>query len=216
MKRKLIIVMLLSITCILATLFIPSAQATTITSATFNRDIYQQGETGYITVTVYNDREEKIQVTELTATIDYYYSDENIYIQTFYSDEDLPLEIERGETNSLHLPFSLPTNIAPGYTEIYVRAKTELWHNQSEIWYSSENPTSRPVLYTESPYKQWFESQDAANDLLQNELQELQAINTTTTSLMYLFAVTTIAFVAVMILLIMLKGRPRAIPQPAA
>jgi len=216
MKRKLIIVMLLAITCILATLFIPSAQATTITSATFNRDVYQQGETGYITVTVYNDREEKIQVTELTATIDYYYSDENMYIQTFYSDEDLPLEIERGETNSLHLPFSLPTNIAPGYTEIYVRAKTELWHNQSEIWYSSEYPTSRPVIYIESPYKGWFESQDAANDLLQNEIQEIQAINTTTTSLMYLFAFTTIAFVAVMILLIRLKGRPRVIPRPAA
>ena len=130
--KKQIIVMLLLISCTLVTLFISSAQATTITSATFNRDVYQQGETGYITVMVYNDREEKIQVTELTATIDYYYSDDNMYIQTFYSDEDLPLEIERGETSSLHLPFSLPTNIAPGYTEIYVRAKTELWHNQSE------------------------------------------------------------------------------------
>ena len=212
--KKQIIVMLLALTCTLVTLFIPSAQASTITSATFNRDVYQQGETGYITVTVYNDQEAKIQVTELTATIDYFYSDENIYIQTFYSDEDFPIEIERGETNSFHLPFSLPTNIAPGYTEIYVRAKAEIWHNQSEIWYSSEYPTSRPLLYIESPYKQWFETQDAANNVLQTELQEIQAINATTTGLLYLFGITTIAFAAVMILLIM-KGRPKATPQPA-
>ena len=46
--------------------------ATTITSRTFDKDTYRQGQTGYITVTMYNDEDSKIKVTELTATIDYY------------------------------------------------------------------------------------------------------------------------------------------------
>lgn len=60
------------------------AYATAITSCTFDKDTYHQGQTGYIKVTMYNDGDSKIEVTELTATIDYYYINRNIYLQTFY------------------------------------------------------------------------------------------------------------------------------------
>ena len=70
-------------------------QATTITSCTFDKDAYNQGETGYITVTIYNDKDNKIRVTELTATINYYYADGNVYVQKFYTNATLPAEIQQ-------------------------------------------------------------------------------------------------------------------------
>ena len=70
-------------------------QAATITSCTFDKDAYNQGETGYITVTIYNDKDNKIRVTELTATINYYYADGNVYVQKFYTNATLPAEIQQ-------------------------------------------------------------------------------------------------------------------------
>jgi hypothetical protein len=32
---------------------------------------------------IYNDKDEKIKITELTATIEYYYTDGNVYLQSF-------------------------------------------------------------------------------------------------------------------------------------
>lgn len=198
MYKKRLLTMLLS----LFLMIIPFvAYATTITSCTFDKDTYHQGQTGYITVTMYNDEDSKVKVTELAATIDYYYTGGNVYLQTFYTNATLPVEIQQGQSNTCHIPFSLPTNIASGYTNINVKAKTQLWNNHSETWFTSDHPTYQPTLYIESPYKQ--------------QLEEQQTINNTTTTMVYLFAATTILFASMTVFLAILNRRARVINQPA-
>jgi len=191
------------------------ARAATITICAFDRNVYNQGETGYITVSIYNDKDDKIRVTELTTTVDYYYTGGNVYLQTFYTDETLPIEIQLGQTGAFNIPFSLPTNIAPGYTDVLVKAKTELWNNNSGTWIGSEHPTSRPVLYIESPYKQLFEGEQEANEEFQHQVQELQALNATTTSIIYVLGLMTAIFGVITVILIVLNRKSRALTQPA-
>ena len=195
MYKKRLLIALLSF---LSLMIIPSiAQAATFTSCTFDKDIYHQGQTGYITVMIYNDEDDKIRITELTATIDYYYTDETIYLQKFFTNATLPAEIQQGQTSTFYIPFSLPTNIAPGYTNIEVKAKTELWAAHLERWLASEQPTYQPTLFIESPYKQ--------------ELQEQLTINQNKTTMMYLFGVLALLFAVVTGFLFILNRRARAI-----
>ena len=182
-------------------------QAATITSCSFDKNTYSQGETGYITVTINNDKDEKIKITELTATIDYYYTDGNVYLQSFFTNATLPTEIQQGQSSTFYIPFSLPTNVAPGYTDIYVKAKTELWIIQEEVWFWSDHPTYQSTLYIESPYKQQSEEYE-------QQLEEQQTINKNTTTMMYLFGVTTVAFAVVTVLLFILNRRVRVFTQP--
>lgn len=212
----------------LALLILPCVQAATITVCTFDRDVYNQGETGYITVTIYNDEETKIKVTELTATINYYYSDGNVYIQKFYTNATLPAEIQQGTSSIFNIPFRLPANIASGYTSVSVKAITELWNPMSEIWFASEHPTYQPLLFIESPYKEQLEDQQSVNEHLEDQLdeqqsvneqlegqlEELQAINKNATDMMYLFGMTTIVFAGVAGLLFLLYRRARVFTQP--
>lgn len=213
MNKKQILIMLLPLLYLAMTPFI--TQAASITICAFDRNVYSQGETGYLTVSIHNDEDDKIRVTELTATVDYYYSDGNIYLQTFYTDDALPIEIQPGQTDSFNISFSLPTNIAPGYIDVFVKAKTELWNSRSEAWFGSEHPTSRPVLYVESPYKQLFEVEQEANEDLQFQLQELQALNATTTSIMNVLGLMTAIFAIIAVILIALSRRSRALKQPS-
>jgi hypothetical protein len=168
-------------------------QAATITTCTFDKETYHQGQPGPITVTIYHDKDHKIRVTELTATIEYYYTDGNVYIQSFFTDATLPAEIQQGQSSIFHIPFSLPTNVATGYTDIYVKAKTELWSMEAERWVWSDHPTYQPTLYIESPYKQ------------QSEQRLL---------MMYLFGVATIVLAVVTVFLWMFKRRLSFIKQP--
>lgn len=182
----------------LTLMILPSlVQAASITACVLDRSTYHQGETGYIRVTIYNDKDEKIRVTELTATVDYYYSDGIMYVQKFYSDADLPIEIQPGNSDSLDIPFSLPTNVASGYTDVSVKAETELWISPAQRWFPSEHPSYQVTLYVESPYVQWYEHQLDANDALQGQLDEQLNINENTTNMMYLFGFTTLVFAAV-------------------
>lgn len=215
MTRKTHMIMLLPLLLITVTLLVLPAKAATITVCYFDKDVYNQGQTGYITLSVYNDKDEKIQVTELTATVEYYYNDENLYLQTFYNDVGLPTEVLPGDTESFTIPFSLPTNIAPGYPTVLVRAKTELWNDHAQAWYSSEHPTSRPVLYIESPYKHLFEDQTETNDQLQTQIHDLEAVNTMTTNVVYLLAASAAALAAILVFIIMLNRRARITPRPA-
>jgi|GEM_PF-4032534 len=48
-----------------------------------------------------------------TTTIEYFYTDGIICLQTFYSDETLPIEIPLGQSDDFEIPFTLPNNIAP-------------------------------------------------------------------------------------------------------
>jgi hypothetical protein len=194
MRTKRLLIVLLPF---LSLMIIPFVQAATITVCTFDKDKYNQGETGYITVTIYNDEETKIRVTELTATINYYYTDGNVYTQKFYTNATLPEEIHQGEGNSgnFYIPFSLPTNIASGYTDIHVKAITELWNEQAERWFGSEHPTYEPTLYIESPYKQQSEGQQV---------------------MIYLLGAASMVFAAVTVFLFILSRRARFIKQPIA
>jgi hypothetical protein len=176
---------------------VPSiVQAATITVCTFDKDVYLQGQTGYLAVTVYNDKNEKIKITELTATIEYYYTDGNVYLQSFFTNATLPAEIQRGDSSTFYVPFSLPTNIAPGYTDVYVKARTELWRGEGEEWAWSDHPTYSPTICVESPHKQ--------------QLEEQLATNRNTTNMMYLLGATTIVFVAATVILYILNRGARA------
>jgi hypothetical protein len=207
------------------------AQAAIITECTFDKDWYYPGQTGYLAVTVYNDEENTIRVDRLSATIDYYYTDDNVYRQTFSNYPDPPKEILQGESYAFNLDFSLPTNIAPGYTTLYVKAETEIWLNASG-WRESDHPTYSPTLYIESPYKDQLETQEAANQELETtneeletanqqvtkQLHEQQILNQQTTNMMYILgAVTVVLTVVVAVLLVILrKARSYALSLSAA
>lgn len=157
MREKRLLTALLPL--LLVIVFPSVVQAATITGCTLDKNLYRQGETGYLTATIYNDKDEKIKVTELTATIDYYYTDGNVYLQKFFTDTTLPAEIQQGQSGTFTIPFSLPTNIATGYVNIDVRARTQLWNIHLERWFESDHPTFQPTLYIESPYKQQSQGQ---------------------------------------------------------
>jgi len=183
--------LLMALLCFLALVAIPQvARAATITSCTFDKEKYLQGQTGYITVTVYNDKSDKIRVTELSATIDYYYADGVMYIQKFFTDTTLPDEIPAGQSKTYYIPISLPNNIAPGFTNPIVEAKTDIWVGGTSRWITSDRPTFQPKLYIESPYKQWYENS-------QQQYQEQLKVTESLNNVMNLFMVTTIAFASV-------------------
>ena len=192
MNKKLLIVTLPLLSLLIVSFVV---QGATITTCTFDKDTYHQGETGYISVTIYNDKDNKIRVTELTATINYYYTDGNVYLQKFFTDATLPTEIQQGQSSIFYIPFSLPTNIESGYTSVDVKAKTELWNVQGERWLPSEHPTSQPTLYIESPYKQQSQGQ---------------------LMMIYVLGATTMVFAAVSAFLFVLKRRAGFITPPVA
>jgi len=156
MNKKLALISLLSFLALMITT--QTARAATITSATLDKNTYLAGQTGYISVTVYNDKSEKIRVEELSATINYYYTDGTVYVQKFFTSATLPDEISPGQTETFQIPISLPTNIAAGYTNPTVEAKTDLWRTQDSRWTTSDHPTYPVKLYIESPYKQSSET----------------------------------------------------------
>jgi len=156
MNKKLALISLLSFLALMITT--QTARAATITSATLDKNTYLAGQTGYISVSVYNDKSEKIRVEELSATINYYYTDGTVYVQKFFTSATLPDEISPGQTETFQIPISLPTNIAAGYTNPTVEAKTDLWRTQDSRWTTSDHPTYPVKLYIESPYKQSSET----------------------------------------------------------
>ncbi len=208
-NKRLLVVLLL----FLYLVTIPFVQASTITSCTLDKDTYNQGEAGYITVSIYNDENEKIRITELTATINHYYVDGNEYYQKFFTDETLPTEIPQGESETFNIPFSLPTVIAPGYLNIQVRATSEKWGPILENWFGSEHPTYQPLLYIESPYKEQLDKQTTINDQLERQLDEQTSINQSTTNIMYMLGVTTAVF-AVVTILLFVNNRTKAVSVP--
>jgi len=220
MNKKLLIVLL----SFLSLMIIPFvANAATITSSTLDKETYRQGQTGYITVRIYNDEDDKVRISKLTATIDYYYSDENIYLQTFFTNATLPAEIEQGQSSEFYIPFSLPNNIAAGYTNIEVKAETELWDSESERWRGSDHPTYQKKLFVESPYKQQLEEQKTANQELQttnqqiqNELQEQQTLNENYTTMIYILGAATIFFALGIGFLFILLRKARITTQATA
>jgi disulfide bond formation protein DsbB len=198
MRKKQLVIML---AMILTSAVVPLVCATSITTCTFDRENYYPGQTGFLTVTVYNDKDFKIRITDLTAGIDYYYLDGVTYEQSFFTNATLPIEVQPSESQTLFVPFSLPTNIAQGYTQLYVRSTNELWNTHSATWSGAEYPSYRPVLHIESPYKRDF--------------QELQAANNITTMTMYLLGVTTMVFAVVALALYAISKRAHALTQPA-
>jgi hypothetical protein len=204
------------------------ARAAAITSYTLDRDIYEQGATGYVTLTVYNNMDNTIRVTDLTATLNYYYADGTAYSQTFSTNATLPVEILQGQSSTFIIPFSLPTNIAPGYVRLLCRAKTDLWNSMAQRWYQSDFPTAEPVLYIESPYKEQYEEQQEVNQQLESQLtqqentisqleEKLQTLQTsydTTTLVVYILIAITIALGAVIAFIMMSLRKPRAAVNP--
>ncbi len=241
-KKRISITLMLACSLVLISSI---AQAATINECTFNKDWYYPGQTGYIAVTVYNDKESAIRVNKLSATIDYYYTDDSAYLQTFVNYPDPSKEILQGESYAFNIDFSLPTNVAPGYTTLYVKVETEIWSLGSE-WRESDHPTYSPLVYIESPYKDQLETQEATNEELEatneeleatneelettneelettnqqvtKQLHEQQILNQQTTNMMYtLGAITVVLTVVVAVLLVILrKARSYALSLSAA
>ncbi len=201
-KRPLIVLL-----CCIALLVAPQvAKAATITSASLDKDTYLAGQTGYISVTVYNDQSQRIRVTELSVTVDYYYADETVYVQKFFANAVLPDEIEVGQSKTYQIPISLPTNIAAGYTDLSVEAKNEIWVPQIERWWSSETATYHLKLYIQSPYKQMYETTE---DLLQEQI----ASNTNLSNMVGMLTVASVAFMGVagLLMFLLFIRRPRPV-----
>ncbi len=213
MYKKLVIVLLVFLSLMISPFV---ANAATITSTTLDKETYLQGQTGYMTVRIYNDEDDAIRVTELTATINYYYTDENVYLQKFFTNATLPIQIQQGQSSSFYIPFSLPINIASGYTNIDVKAETELWDSEAERWRRSDHPTYQQKLFIESPYKQQLEEQQTSNQQLQEQLHEQQVINEYNTTMMYILGATTMLFAVLVGFLVMLYRKARILAQPAA
>ena len=220
---------------------IVGVHAAIIPSCTLDREVYEQGDVGYVSLTVYNDETDVIRVTEVTARVDYFYITGTAFTQTFYTNVTLPVEILVNQSSTFLIPISLPTNIAPGYTQLFCRAKTDLWNSQARIWFQSDFPTSEPVLYIESPYKELYEQEQLANENLQTQLTQQQAINedlqaqldqhdntidqledqvqtlqtayTNTTLIMYTLIAVTIALMIAITYLAKLLSKPRVLPN---
>lgn len=216
MSKKFVLVALLSFAVLMSAF--RTANAATITSATLDKDVYLGGQTGYISVTVYNDKDDKIRVTELTATINYYYADGTVYVQKFFTSATLPDEIPVGNSQTYQIPLSLPTNIAHGYTNPSVEAKTEIWWSQIERWVGSDRATYGQVkLYIESPYKQNFENSQQELQTTQQQLQQEKTVNENLSNNVNMLGMTTMVFAMATGFLVFLAfaRRPRPIPQHA-
>ena len=199
-----------------------TANAAEITSATLDKETYIAGQTGYVSVAIYNDKDENISVTELSATIDYYYSDGQVYVQKFFTSAELPDVIIPGQTGTYEIPISLPTNIAPGYINLIVGARTELWVNATGRWIYSDSPNELVKLYVESPYKQSYENsqeqlQESQNQLqsTQEQLAEQESANRNLSVTAIVLGVITLVFGAIAVFFMVMLRRARPIAQPA-
>jgi len=172
MQRRARLVVIVPLLCLLASL--SQVNAAEITSCVLDSEIYLQGQSGYVKLDIYNNLDDKIRVTDITMSIDYFYTDETVYRQQFSTNSTLPVEILQAQTGTFYVLFTLPSNIAPGYVKLVVRVWTDIWNEQAQRWYMSDNPTAEPVLYIESPYKDLFEQEQSLNTQLQEDLTELE------------------------------------------
>ena len=175
MQKRTMLVVLIPLLCLLTLL--SSARAAEITSCALDREVYLQGQSGYVKVDVYNNMDHMIRVTDITMLIDYFYTDGTVYRQTWYTNSTLPIEILLAESGTFYIPFMLPSNVAPGYIRLVAKVWTEIWNPQALRWYMSDNPTAWPILYVESPYKQLFAQEQSLNTALQEDITALEASN---------------------------------------
>lgn len=202
MNMKTTLMLLLTLLAAIGT--VQTVKAASITTASSDKTSYLAGQTGYISVTIYNDETEKIRVTELSATVTYYYTDGNLYVQKFFISDTLPAEIPEGQSETYEIPISLPTNIAHGYTNPKIEASTEIWHPQDGRWTASDRPTYTNLkLYIETPYKQMYETS--------------QQTLTEQTDTMNLLSIATVIFAAAAgFLLFLVFRKPKPIAQAQA
>jgi hypothetical protein len=227
LNKKLAFFSLLSFLALVSVL--PSVKATTIPSATLDKDEYLAGETGSVAVSVYNDENDVIRVTEVSASVNYYYEDGTVYVQKFFSSAVLPDNITVGQTKTYNISISLPTNIAHGYLNPVVEVKTDLWYASSSRWTTWEHPTYPLKLHVQSPYKQLYEDsqnevasiEDQLADTKQelqntgNKLKEEQLLTNTLNSNVMMLAATTMvsATVAAFLGFYVFSKRPKAASQ---
>jgi hypothetical protein len=219
LNRKLTLILLLSTITVVG--LSQTVKAAEITSATLNKETYLAGQTGYISVAIYNDKSANITVTELSATIDYYYSDGTVYVQKFFTDIDLTNEIKPGQTRTYQVPISLPTNIAPGYINLIVRGSTDIWINGIEQWIHSDNINYQVKMYVESPFKQSYEDSqqqlEDSEEQLQSVQEQIEAQETANRNLSVtatLLGVSTLTFTAIIVFLMLMLKKARPAAQP--
>jgi hypothetical protein len=219
---KLATILVLSIATIAFAATFQTANAATITLTSLNKESYLAGQTGYVSATIYNDENSEIRVTELTCTINYFYTDGTTYVQKFFTNADMPISIQQGQSRILQIPISLPTNLASGYVNLIVQARTELWVTLTQRWISSDQPVSDVKLFVETPYKQSYEDSQAQLEQSQSDLQasnaQLLEQKSANQNLMYMaigLGAATLVFVGIAaFLMLTLARRPRAVPQP--
>jgi hypothetical protein len=205
------LVLLISIAILAGTIQI--AVASEITAAILDREVYLAGQTGYISTSVYNDKNENISVIELGATVEYYYADGTVYMQKFFTNSELPVEIQPGQSETFRIPISLPTNIAPGFIDLNIEARTDIYVPILDRWTYSDRATYQTAFYVESPYKQSYEdSQTQLHDteqMLSIEETNSQNLQNVTTIL----TVLTLAFAGIVAVLLFMMKKTGPIPQ---
>ena len=206
--------LILLISTIIIMAAIQTAKAAEITTATLDKEAYLAGQTGYISTSVYNDKNENISVTELSTTVEYYYTDDTVYMQTFFTNSELPVEIQPGQTETFRIPISLPTNIAPGFIDLNIETRTDIYVPLLDRWINSDRATYKTALYVESPYKQSYEdSQQQLHDteqLLSIEKINSQNLRNATVAL----TVTTLTFAGLAAFLLFMLKKTKPIAQP--
>ncbi len=149
MNRKSVIILLFSSVVLMSAFRF--VNAATIDSVTSDKATYFPGQKGYITIAVSNEEVNNIRITELTASISYYYEDGTVYAQTFYTSASLPAEISAGDTKTFQIPLSLPVNIASGYINPVVSVRSERWILQDLRWRIADRVTDSSLkLFVES------------------------------------------------------------------
>jgi hypothetical protein len=113
------------------------------------------------------------------------------------------------------VPISLPTNIAPGYVNLIVMASTNLWVNATGRWISSDSPSYQVKFNVESPYKQSYEDSQEQLQSSQTQLAEKESANRNLSVIAIVLGVTTFAFGASAVFLMLMFRKPRPIAQPA-
>jgi hypothetical protein len=201
MHVKIVCALLLSLFALASSLSLSVGYAAEITACTLDKSTYYQGGSGYVNVTVYNDKGDNIRVTEASATINYFYADGTQYTQTFYTNATLPITVPVGQSAIVYVPFTLPADVAHGYGKINVRVKTDIWNSLTQRWVQSDSPTYELLIYIESPYKQ--------------QLQNLEMVNNNNVLMMYIFLATTVLFALMMLLTIISNRRPAGATAPS-
>ena len=109
-------ILLASIAILFATLTaLAFVHAVPATNFTLDKSSYNPGDSGKATVSFVNDQAVLIQITSVSISFNYYYSDGRVYTQDFVTPA-LSMNVSAAATSQpITIQFNLPSGLAAGY-----------------------------------------------------------------------------------------------------